>query len=147
MDNIVTFDPAVTEVPQRVIHLTFCELRLFATFCWTAFPDRTGYGAFPDPGPEYRRLAKRLGYADSMSYCVEHEFCHSFIAQELQGAASPVLWALAHGRRAPDITAHEEALVQAFQSFLRGRLPMTAVSPDVDWYEMRDKAARLLMPL
>lgn len=82
-----------------------------------------------------------------MTYGWEHEFAHSFIAQELQGAASPVLWARAHCQRAPDITAHEEALVQAFQGFLRGRLPMTAVSPDVDWYALRDKAARLLMPL
>lgn len=147
MNKIVTFDPSVTEAPQRVIRLTFCELRLFRDWCWTEFPDGSGYGAFPDAGVEYRRLAKRLGYADSMSYCFEHEFAHSFLAQELQGAASPVLWALAHGRRAPDITAHEEALVQAFQAFLRGRLPMTAVSPEVDWCALRDKAARLLMPL
>ena len=140
--RIVTLD--TDEPPLRTVRLTFCELRHYGAWAWTQFPDGSGWGAVPHPGADYAALAARLGYPDPMSYCYEHEFAHSFVEQEVSGRPSGVLWALAHGRKAPDSTAHEEALAQAFQGFLRGGLPMTAVSPYVDWYALRAKALSLL---
>jgi hypothetical protein len=140
--RIVTLDTG--EPPLRTVRLTFCEVRHYGAWAWTQFPDGSGWGAYPDGGADYAALAARLGYPDPMAYCFEHEFAHSFVEQEVSGRPSGVLWALAHGRKAPDSTAHEEALAQAFQAFLRGVLPMTATSPHVHWYRLRDKALALL---
>ncbi len=140
--NFVTSD--TTEIPVREINLTFCKIQLFDGWVWTQFPDGSGYGAYPHDTPEYREVANRLGYDCTMAYCFEHEFCHSFVAQEIIGSPSPVLWALAHHRRHPDITVFEEALVQAFQAYLKGVAPMSAVAPDVDWYCLVRNAQSLL---
>jgi hypothetical protein len=118
----------------------------YDTFVWTQFPTGEGWGGtVPDNDPTYQRLAARLGYGtDTLAYCQEHDFLHSFIEGEISGRPSPVLWSLAHGWRHPDTTEYEEALVQLFQGFLRGNWEMTATSPDRDWWAIRQKAYALL---
>lgn len=133
------------QTPLRAVRLTFCTVSLYDGWAWTAFPDGSGYGAFPHDTDEYREVARRMGYgADTMAYCWEHEVCHAFIEQEVSGRPSPILWALAHGRRHPDSTVYEEALTQAFQAFLRANTPMSATAPDIDWPALRSKALWLL---
>lgn len=133
------------QTPIRTVRLTLCAVSLYDGWAWTAFPDGSGYGAFPHDTDDYRDLAQRLGYgSDTMAYCWEHEVCHSFVCERISGHPSAILWALAHGRRHPDSTVYEEALVQAFQGFLRGGIPMTATAPDVDWHALRRDALWLL---
>lgn len=135
----------------RSAQLTFCEVRQYRDdylWTWTQFPDGSGYGATPDHSDGgragYADLARRMGCGSVDEYCFVHEFTHSFIAQEVSGGPSPVLWALAHKRRHPDHTVYEEALVLNFQGFLHGGVPMAAVAPDIDWWALRAKALRLL---
>ena len=135
----------------RTVPLTFATVSQYRDaylWTWTQFPDGSGYGAQPDYSDEgaerYADLARQLGYDTVDEYCFVHEFCHSFIEQEISGRASPVLWALAHKARDPDHTVYEEALVLAFQAFMHGGMPMYAVSPNVDWYGLRAKALSLL---
>lgn len=143
MSRFVTLD--THETPLRTIKMTFCSVNLYPTWCWTAFPDGSGFGAYPHDTAEYRDIARRLGYGeDIMAYCWEHEVMHSFVSERISGQASPILWALAHRRRHPDSTVYEEALTQAFQGFLRGGLPMSATAPDVDWWSLRQDALWLL---
>ncbi len=140
--RFVTLD--THETPIMSIRLTFCTASLYKGWCWTAFPDGSGYGAYPHDTAEYRDLAKRLGYENSMDYCWEHEVAHSFVSERISNRPSPILQALAHRQRHPDCTVYEEALVQAFQGFLRGGLPMSATAPDVDWCALRQDALWLL---
>lgn len=142
MSDKVTLD--TDQLPIKSIALTFCTVSLYDGWCWTQFSDGSGYGAYPHDTHEYHALAGRLGYRDIMAYCWEHEVCHSLIAQEISGQPSAILWALAHGRQHPDCTVYEEALTQAFQSYLRANIPMTATAPDVDWYAIRERALWLL---
>lgn len=142
MPDIVTLN--TDRLPTKSIPLTFCTVSLYDGWCWTQFADGSGYGAYPHDTPEYRNLAQRLGYSDIMIYCWEHEFCHSFVSEQISGQPSTILWALAHKRRHPDSTVYEEALTQAFQGFLRGGVPMTATAPDIDWEAIRDRALWLL---
>lgn len=136
------------DIPSKIVRLTFAEVRLYDGWVWTQFPDGSGYGAYPDyseeGGARYLELAQRLGYESSMGYCWEHEVFHSLLAQELHARPSPILWALAHGKRHPEYTVEEEAIVQAFQAFVRAGLPMTATAPDVDWWSLRTMALNLL---
>jgi hypothetical protein len=143
-------DPVRAKLVKSV-RLTFCEVRQYRDdhlWTWTQFPDGAGYGATPDfsdgGAEQYAKLARRLGYDTVDDYCFVHEFCHSYLEQELAGRASPVLWALAHKRRHPDHTVWEEALVLAFQRFMHGNDYMHATAPDIDWFAIRSKALRLL---
>lgn len=148
--------PSADHAPTKVIGMHFCTVSFYRTFVWTQFPTGQGWGGVPDVGgdPEvdaaYRRLARKLGYGnDTLTYCQEHDFCHSFVEQEIFGRPSPILWALAHDRRHPDTTVYEEALVQHFQGFMRGsdqdgQYDMTAVAPDIEWCAVRQKAWDLL---
>ena len=133
--------------------LTFCEVRQYRDdylWSWTQFPDGSGYGATPDLSDEgaarYARRSERLGYATVDEFCFVHEFSHSFLAQELWGSASLVLWPLAHKRK-PVFTAGEESIVLHFQQFLNRRSDddvMEAVDEGIDWHGLRAKALRLL---
>jgi hypothetical protein len=137
----------------RTVPLTFCTVSQYRDeylWTWTQFPDGSGYGATPDLSEEgaarYARRAARLGYADVDEFCFVHEFCHSFLAQELWGSASLVLWPLAHKRR-PVYTAGEESLVLHFQEFMNRCHKddvMEAADENVDWYGLRAKALSLL---
>lgn len=137
----------------RTIPLLFCEVRQYRDqhfWTWTQFPDGSGYGATPDFSDEgaarYARRAARLGYSSVDEFCFVHEFTHSFLAQELWGATSPVLWSLAH-KRIPVGTAGEESVVLHFQEFMNDCNEddvMEAADEGVDWYSLRAKALRLL---
>ena len=137
----------------RSIPLSFCEVRQYRDaylWTWTQFPDGSGYGATPDFSEEgasrYARRAARLGYDSVDEFCFVHEFTHSFLAQELWGSASLVLWPLAHKRK-PTFTAGEESMVLHFQQFMNRCSDddvMEAVDENIDWYGLRTKALRLL---
>jgi hypothetical protein len=133
-------------VTVMFIKLMFCKIEfLHSGEAVTHFIDGTHYGAQPHYTDAYIALARRLGYDDVESYCQEHEFMHNFIAEEVFGEPSRVLWALAHGKKAAtkDILA-EEALSIHFQAFLRNDWIMPATAPGVDWWALRDKAKELL---
>jgi hypothetical protein len=137
----------------RTVPLTFATVSQYRDaylWTWTQFPDGSGYGATPDLSNEgaarYARRAARLGYASVDEFCFVHEFCHSFLAQELWGSASLVLWPLAH-KRLPVYTAGEESLVLHFQEFMNRVSEddvMEAADENVDWYGLRAKALSLL---
>ena len=137
----------------RSVRLIFCEVRQYRDdylWTWTQFPDGSGYGSTPDFSKDgtarYARRSERLGYATVDDFCFAHDFCHSFLAQELWGSASLVLWPLAHKRR-PVFTAGEESIVLHFQQFINGRSDddvMEAVDEGIDWYRLRAKALLLL---
>jgi hypothetical protein len=131
--------------PTAVFRLEYCTVTFYRTWSWTQFPSGQGWGAVPHRTPSYRRLASKLGYRRNIiAYCLEHDFLHSFIEQELNDRPSPVIHALAHGQPAPRTTAYEEALVQMFQGFLRAGWDMTATQPGVDWWAIREKARSIL---
>ncbi|SER58788.1 hypothetical protein SAMN05216548_12725 [Faunimonas pinastri] len=132
--------------PDRVIQLTFCRIEVYPGDVVTHFPDGTYYGSQPHDTPEYRALAQRLGYGhDIDAYNVDHEFCHSFLPEVLNGQPSRVLWALARGRMAPRMEIlHEEALAVMFQGFLRGDIIMAATAPKLNWWDVREEARGLL---
>lgn len=126
-------------------NLLFCRVAGRDGWTETTFLDGSIYGAHAHETKEYRALASNLGYGDDIhAYCFDHEFAHSFLAQELRGSPSPVLWALAHGRKHPELTVYEEALVIMFQGFLRGVAPMYAVAPDIGWWPIRERAYALI---
>lgn len=134
------------QVPVQAFKLSHCTVTFYDGWCWTEFTKTgEGWGAVPGHDPTYYRLAERLGYgADIKRYCVEHDFLHSFIEQEVSRRPSAILWNLAHGIDPPENTVYEEALVQMFQGFLRGGWEMTAVGPGVEWWAIREKAWGLL---
>jgi hypothetical protein len=132
-------------MPLRIFPLRYCEVTFYDTFAWTQFSSGQGYGAVPSNDPCYRTLAARLGYGEDLTrYCLEHDFLHSFIEQEVFDRPSPILYALAHDLPPPPTTAYEEALVQMFQGFLRSDWDMTATQPGLDWCAVRAKARILL---
>jgi hypothetical protein len=129
-----------------LIQLTFSSVEfLNSGEAVTHFIDGSHYGAQPHYTEAYIALANRLGYNDIWDYCQEHEFCHNFIAEEIFGEPSRVLWALAHNKKAAtkDILA-EEALSIHFQAFIRNNWIMPATAPGVDWWALRNKAKELL---
>ena len=140
------------ERPANIVRLLFCEVRRYDGWVWTAFPDGSGYGAFPprpdvegeDKAAMYLDLARSLGYENSMDYCWEHEVFHGVLAEWLHARPSPIIWALAHDKTHPEDTVEEEAVVHLFHGFVRGGRPMPAVAPDVDWWSFRLMAERLL---
>jgi hypothetical protein len=146
--------PDPNREPWRVIPLRFATVSFYDTFCWTWFPDvGEGYGAVPQADPCYERLARRLGYGtDTLRYCLEHDFLHSFLWERAYHQPSGVLYAMATGKK-PYKTAGEEAVVQMFQGFLRNPADavtnpdgwdMTATDLDVDWWSIRQDAYELL---
>jgi hypothetical protein len=137
--------PPADRVPRRVFPLRHCTVSFYDHFAWTQFPSGQGWGAVPSDDPSYRALAARLGYGDDiLAYCLEHDFLHSFLEQEVFQRPSPILYALAHDVPPPPTTCYEEALVQLFQGFLRNNWDMTATHPDIDWCVIRTKAVIFL---
>lgn len=133
------------QTPVQVFELDHCIVTFFNGWAWTEFRSGQGWGAVPSYDDDYYAIAADLGYGSDINrYCVEHDFCHSFVEQELFHRPSPIIWSLAHGVTHPWTTVYEEAVVQAFQKFLRGGARMSAVAPDVDWWAIREKAWGLL---
>ena len=141
------------QTPWKVIPLKYCTVSFYDFWAWTEFHDGSGYGAFPEylPAypewphftPAYITAAHRTGYDDPLRYCLDHEFAHSYVAQEVLDQPSAVLWALAHEEPPPAMTVFEEALAMAFQGFLNGQT-IFATSPLVDWEKIRKDAKILL---
>lgn len=130
----------------RSIQMTFCRVDYGPDWALTVFPDGTQYGAMAHDTPEYRTLAERCGYRtlrphdDINRYMIEHEIAHSFIAQELYGGTSRVLWALAHGRVASKLDIlHEESLAIDLQAFTRAGVLPGSSAPKFSWFALRDK--------
>lgn len=70
--------------------------------------------------PSYRARALDLGYgSDLVRMCQDHEVLHSVAAELLRQAASPVLWAVAHGDARRKGHGAEEDLVLRLQRELR----------------------------
>lgn len=110
----------------------------------TMFNDGTSWGAYPHDTHHYHVITHRCGYGNNVwQYCMEHEFCHSFVAEYLGNKVSPVLWDLAHGNT-PSKTAAaiEECFVQMFQRWLRAN--ERPIIGDVDWDDMKSQALAYL---
>lgn len=139
------------QTPLKVIPLETCTVSFYEFWVWTEFPDGSGYGGHPEYtqagwphfADDYRAVATLTGYDDPLRYCLEHDFFHSFVSERVLGAPSCVLTALAHREPPPLFTAHEEAITQAFQTFLNGG-PIFATSPRIDWFRLREEAKALL---
>lgn len=127
-----------------MIALRYCTLEFPDWGAVTCFPDGTYVNATPHDTHHYHVVAHRLGYGDDiLAYCQQHEFAHSFVAQELKNGPSVVLWELAHGRQADrGAVIYEEATAQTFQRWLQaGEMPIIS---GADWERMRVDARRLL---
>jgi hypothetical protein len=86
----------------------------------TRFPDGTTVGATPNRDDHSLRIARDLGYGDdTWAMSLDHELCHSWLAQVADQPWSPTLWRLAHPDDldvANDVeVAEEEARVLEFQ--------------------------------
>lgn len=115
-------------------------------FCTTTFPDGAESSNWPwrDREP-YLAVVRSLGFgtepAELMRYCLEHEFCHSFVTMAMFGRASVVVWRSAHGQPNADASAAmEEYLVYLFQRFLHGFI----AAPAPEWPAFAERARRLL---
>lgn len=110
----------------------------------TTFYDGTETLAWPhSEDPHYSVIAHRCGYRDDLlTYCREHDFVHSFLADRLHGAVSRVLWTQTHERE-PLLTYDVvEALVQTFQAFLNANIEPILAGVEWDW--LRQEARELL---
>lgn len=137
--------PDTDEKPTAIFRLEYSTVSFYQTWAWTQFTTGQGWGSVPHRTTAYRRLTARMGYRRNIiAYCLEHDFLHSYIEQELNDRPSPILYALAHGEPAPKTTAYEEALVQMFQMFLRSGADMTATQPGVDWWKIRENVRQIL---
>lgn len=132
---------------MRVLYLTFCKIVIDDEnrLIQTVFNDHTSYGSYPHDTKEYWELAQRLGYKSIWDYCVEHEIAHAFVAQEVYGSPSKVLWALAHGDIATkNEILFEEELVISLQGFVRNNLLPGSSAPGFSWHKMKEKFLEVL---
>lgn len=128
-----------------IVSLAHCRIELTDWGCETRFHDGSSIGAHSHPDDHhYHVIAHRLGYdCDIERYCVEHEFCHSFVAEYLWDVASPVLWALAHDIEIGERDSiPEECLVQAFQRWLRAN--ERPIIGGADWGLLKAMALEML---
>lgn len=147
--------------PVRSIRLDHATLTEFPWGCTVVFhEDGAEVGSVPHPAmQDYRTIASRCGYAlralgsrepegmfwqrACQAYCVEHEFAHLFVWQELYGRPSLVLRRLADKKPLTGAeSAPEEFLAQGFQRWIRDR--ERPIVGGVPWGQMRDKALALL---
>lgn len=117
----------------------------------TTFPglERHSSNAYPHPeDPHYPVVAYECGYGDDlMAYCREHDFVHSFLADACgELAGSPVLWweARCALHPYPLNAVREEALVIAFQRWLRANQAPIIAFPGYSWDELKRKAMHYL---
>lgn len=129
---------------MKIVALSYCTIEYTEWGCLTRFPDDTSAPATPHYTPHYYVITHRLGYGDDvLTYCREHEVCHSLVAEWFQDTPSAVLWDLAH-QKVPDpiVALHEEVMVQMVQRWVRGaERPILA---DVDWDGLRARALEVL---
>lgn len=156
--------PAFLDKPDRdesetmTLSFTHCWVNLSDRWTETVFHDGTRVVAVPEDDAEYFALAAGLGYGtDVEALSQEHELLHTFLAERLTGGASPTLWAVAHGQQEGTCAPvweqeEEEAMVLAFQRFLRGGSPdtgalRTLIEQGIDLEDLRRDAERLLRPV
>jgi hypothetical protein len=133
--------------PMRSIPLQFACFDVYPDFVRTVFTSGGAVDGAPHPEmPHYHVIAHRCGYGDDlMAYCLEHEFCHSFLSEQLHGRPSRVMFALAHGRPiAPGRAAEEEMATQMFQRWLRAH--ERPIVGGIDWDRLKQEALTLLEP-
>ena len=113
--------PPPDRMPLRIFPMRHCTVTFHDTFAWTQFPSGQGYGAVPSDDLSYRTLAARLGYGDDiLAYCLEHDFLHSFIEQEVFDRPSPILYALAHDLPPPPTTCTRKPWFSYSRAFCGG---------------------------
>lgn len=128
----------------RTITLRHCRVRFWEWGCETIFSDGSSVPSVPHETPHYFVISHRCGYGDDLlSYCCEHDFAHSFVAEKLLDQPSVVLSGLARGHSMPGkAAAYEELVAQVFQRFLRGgERPIVG---GCDWDAWASEALELL---
>ena len=128
-----------------MIELRFCAVERTEWGCVTRFPDGAEVSAHPHPEmPHYHIIAHRCGYGDDLlSYCVEHEVAHAFVAERLRGGPSYVLLALAHGEPVePGAALYEEMVAQQFQRWVRAN--ERPILGGADWDGLKSDFLRLV---
>ena len=130
---------------MKRIELLTCTVRYdHHEYIDTIFNDGKMWGAYPHDNHHYHVIAHRCGYGDDIwAYAFEHEFIHSFLAQELDRGNSYVLWSLAHNQKPDPIEAmKEEVLVQTFQRWMRAN--ERPIIGGIDWDDLKSKALGML---
>ncbi len=127
-----------------MIQLLYCTVKWTDSGCTTRFSDGAEIPSWPHKTPHYYVISHRTGYSDDiLSYCREHDACHSLIEEWLHDKPSDILWAAAHGfpLNGTD-SAYEEMATQTFQRWLRANeRPILA---GVDWDVLKRDALVLL---
>lgn len=126
---------------MKTLKMKHGTLRAYNGYVTVEFEDGTKATAIPHPHDHhYYVIAHRCGYGDDIfAYCIEHEFVHMFLAQELCDSPCPILWELAHGGLFPSHAAVLwESLTQTFQRWLRAS--EEPIIGGADWGAMKAKA-------
>jgi hypothetical protein len=128
-----------------IIPLQFCVVEWTQWGCVTRFADGAEAPSAPHDTPHYHVIAHRLGYGDeTLAFCREHDFAHSFVEERLHGRASRVLVAAARGKplTGPE-SAYEELAAQAMQAWLRAN--QRPIISGVNWDRLKAEALELLL--
>ena len=93
------------------------------SYAETRFPDGSKVPAVPHDTDEYRENARKYGYgSDTAALSREHEFLHTWLAEEQGKPYSPTLWAVAHEFAEGTAALHEqyaeEDIVLKFQRYI-----------------------------
>lgn len=123
-----------------VIELKHCAIEFTEYGVVTKLQDGSECPAWPHwKDPHYTVISHRCGYRDDLlSYCREHEFVHSFLAEKLTGEVSTVVWNSAHDLPFPQDALYEEALVQTFQRWLRAN--EEPIMAGADWGQLKEES-------
>lgn len=129
-----------------ILEMKYCFFESKKDGCTTHFPEGS-VPSLPHNTPHYHVISHRCGYeGDVLRYCIEHDFIHNFLEEELFDRPSRVLHAVALGSPLSGAeSAHEEVFTQTFQRFLRGG--ERPIIGGVPWNDLRIEALRLLEKL
>jgi hypothetical protein len=106
----------------KTITLRYCVIEPTERGCITYFEDGTSAPAHAHPEMHHSHvISHRLGYGDDVErYTLEHEACHSIVAEWFFDRPSDVLWAIAHGKMlSGHESVYEEMAAQVLQRWLR----------------------------
>lgn len=126
------------------IQLRFASIERTESGCVTIFADGTRLNSIPHDTHHYHVIAHRCGYGDDvLAYCFEHDFCHSFVCEQLLYVRSDALYRSAIGKPVQDgVAAFEEMAVHTFQRWLRAN--ERPIIGGVDWDALKRDALALL---
>lgn len=127
----------------KTIVLGECTLVHRGTFCTNYFSTGEESSNWSHPDDQfYCDIAAQCGHDDLMTYCFEHEFCHSFLPMKFFGRESYVVWMAAQQRKASISAAMmEERMIYYFQRFLHHD---NIVPMDDAWHDYKKEALELL---